>query len=1076
FTKGNVYNKNGTKIRDEIEVNNSRTNGIGRFDNKFAGSSGVAYVPTANKIIFRRNSEYCWDNLHIEFFKDADGNQPVGEQFPGYLMEPYAYADSAYRIHFNYSERYETDDGKKFGNLCYEITIPKEARYFRINNGTKQAGSNAYNGYGKLYTQITQIADIANRKNGGNYWKLKVPEYHSGDTNRLNWQKTDVELETWTYDEIVNKAQDDYWDNGNSFTVESDNDFIFFKKPSYWKNTVYAYFYGGGDLRADNWQRAVYSIWPGLIPAGSKVKRDPTTGAYFNTDIQNMELRVDSTYQDKDGNTIYKFRMPLGDDTNYKKVMFSDGLIGSGTALNTGGGGGHESKVHDVEGGKGYTSNGSWTQTSAAGTTETYTFRKTSSQTDYIYIVNNNANPWGDIHIKFYDGNGNRVGQGGNGYVMQYAGKWTAAEALANLTSNPTNGLTDAEKQALANTAVGDYYRVPVPANAVKFALDNGNSSYNKNRYTGKYDIQPDHIQVYAIQGNVSGQSLQPVSPLTTVKRVQNGNDTQTNDTDYTVRTHVKGSDTVNDYLYLQNDGASNFASTKIIFYDTNGVVITGTNNNGGEYTPTKMDDTQWLRKEIPLNAVAFRLKSEGTDARHDIYPQGTSGTQRNFTDGDMIYGVANSNALTLIYPAADNYNEVLPAGYSSVETPTDTNYEWRDFLDLVVSDNTDWSKMRVTFYKEDGTTEIASKVIGQYRGELTQSDEAHPLVQGTNTTEPLAVGHWYRFGIPMDAAKFMVYNVNDSDQVTKSSDQQYDILPLRTSMATRKQNYTLGGMQYRIADTPKDGTSYELTRFYPVFTETEEPTNPFSEGTPQEETFGQTADSINKANGAPLTRYTDVEPYASLPVAETPSFTGNTPADMPVLYATDSDTITYEWTESNYYDYLRFVPSGWWKNSDNMPIRAHFSGGTTETAWLGIEMFNTGETWTNGNPVYAVKIPSGNNTKVTFTVKNYEGDLVKYKSNDCVFPSSDPQRTNGNGLVYVMGNINDSGQQTVTRDTVYDTHTSGIVVSADDKIRFNNSQGWTAPITATFTVGGTAQPPVTMDAESENIYSCDVP
>ena len=291
-----------------------------------------------------------------------------------------------------------------------------------------------------------------------------------------------------------------------------------------------------------------------------------------------------------------------------------------------------------------------------------------------------------------------------------------------------------------------------------------------------------------------------------------------------------------------------------------------------------------WLRKEIPLNAVAFRLTSEVTDARHDIYPQGTSGTQRNFTDGDMIYGVANSNALTLIYPVADNYNEVLPAGYSLVETPTDTNYEWRDFLDLVVSDNTDWSKMRVTFYKEDGTTEIASKVIGQYRGSLTRSDENNPLVQGTNTTEPLAVGHWYRFGIPMDAAKFMVYNVDDSNAVTKSSDQQYDILPLRTSMATRKQNYTLGGMQYRIADTPKESTSYELTRFYPVFTETEEPTNPFSEGTPQEETFGQTADSINKANGAPLTRYTDVEPYASLPVAETPSFTGNTPDDMPVL------------------------------------------------------------------------------------------------------------------------------------------------------------------------------------------------
>ena len=56
-----------------------------------------------------------------------------------------------------------------------------------------------------------------------------------------------------------------------------------------------------------------------------------------------------------------------------------------------------------------------------------------------------------------------------------------------------------------------------------------------------------------------------------------------------------------------------------------------------------------WLRKEIPLNAVAFRLTSEGTDARHDIYPQGTSGTQRNFTDGDMIYSVVNDTTLNLL-------------------------------------------------------------------------------------------------------------------------------------------------------------------------------------------------------------------------------------------------------------------------------------------------------------------------------------------------------------------------------------------------------------------------------------------
>ncbi len=1050
FTKGAVYNTNGIYIRDEIEVNNVRTDGIGRIDNKHKDSSGIAYEPTANKIIFRRNSEYCWDNLHIEFFKDSEGSQPVGEQFPGYLMEPYAYADSAYRIQFNWSERYETDDGKKFGNLCYELTIPKEAKYFRINNGTKNAGTDQYSGYGKLYTKITPIAEDTTRKNGGNYWKLQASGTSSGGETKLSNGTTSVELKQWDYDEIVNKAGDTYLDNGNSFSVESDNDFIFFKKPSGWKNTVYAYFYGGGDLRADNWQRAVYSIWPGLIPVGSTVYHDPTTGPYFNTEVQNMTLRVDSTYVDKNGNTIYKFRRPLGDDTNYKKVMFSDGLLGSGTALGSGGGGGHETKVYDAEGGKGYTENGSWTQTSTGGTTETYTFRNS----DYIYIVNNNADKWGDIHIKFYDSNGNRVGQGGNGYVMQYAGKLTADEALNHLNNTPSDGLTAEEKAALANMAAGDYYRVPVPANAAKFALDNGNSSYNKNRYTGKYDIQPDNIQIYTITGSGDRQTLSTTSPLTTVKRVQDGTSSQTNDTDYTVRTHTSGSDTVNDYLYLRNDGAVNFSNIKVSFYDTDDQIIKGTSSTYGVYTPTKMNDTSWLRKEIPVNAASFRLTSENS-LRHEIYPQGTTGTAMNFTDGDMIYGVGSGNNLTQLYPVAANYTENLPTGYVSSETPTDTVYEWRgDYLDLVVSDNTAWSKMRVTFYKEDGTDiNNAGQVIGQYRGQLSAASESDPLSQGTNTDEPLAVGHWFRFRIPVDAAKFKVENIDSGSEKTSGND--CEILPLRTSMANRRQNYTLGGMQYRISDAPTD-VEYTLTRFYPVFTETEEPTNPFSDGIPEDDSTGQTADSINTANkpyGAELTRYADIEELSALPVAETPSAPGNTPADTPVLYATNSDTITYEWEETDAYWYLRFIPPSDWSGHDKY---AHFyyhpDSGNDEAyqSWPGIKMTNTGRCYNNDStkPIYAVKIPKKNNefyyNRVIFnngsgggTSQTRVAELIDY----------------GRGFLYYTNGINSDNNYKLYYyggSDIAPVSTTEPSTSGDNKIRVVNALEWSS-ITATY-------------------------
>ena len=88
-------------------------------DKRMTGSTmeqAIRYTPTEQKVIFHCNSNQVWHNIHIEFF-GADGTTPVGQKFPGYMMEPYSYAGDNYRV----------------GNyLTYELTIPKEAKYFRV--------------------------------------------------------------------------------------------------------------------------------------------------------------------------------------------------------------------------------------------------------------------------------------------------------------------------------------------------------------------------------------------------------------------------------------------------------------------------------------------------------------------------------------------------------------------------------------------------------------------------------------------------------------------------------------------------------------------------------------------------------------------------------------------------------------------------------------------------------------------------------------------------------------------------------------------------------------------------------
>ena len=181
------------------------------------------YTPTHQKITFHCNSNVVWHNIHIQFFKntgtDANPNyQLIGQEFPGYMMEPYAYAGDSYRI----------------GNyLTYELTIPEGATHFRVNNGVSTDPYNFSSNYTKLFT----ASDSPGRKNYANYFSI------NGDSNGHDVTSgTPVTLNYWDNYPPADERNKTYSDN----EVDSDYDYIYFEAPNSWGNHVYAYFYGGG--------------------------------------------------------------------------------------------------------------------------------------------------------------------------------------------------------------------------------------------------------------------------------------------------------------------------------------------------------------------------------------------------------------------------------------------------------------------------------------------------------------------------------------------------------------------------------------------------------------------------------------------------------------------------------------------------------------------------------------------------------------------------------------------------------------------------------------------------------------
>ena len=206
------------------------TNGIAYVFSGATSTSGQSapkqtarYTPTPQKIVFHCNSSKVWHNIHIEFFDDSAGAHPVGQSFPGYMMEPYAYAGSDYRIN---------------GYLTYELTIPEGAHYFQINNGVD------YNQEYGFYSRITPRGT----GNTNRYFKIDSSSANS------NTQKNIKLIESSSF---ATNAGKEY---SNVNAVESDYDYVYFAAPSSWGNNIYAYFYGGGNLREDNWQRACYTV------------------------------------------------------------------------------------------------------------------------------------------------------------------------------------------------------------------------------------------------------------------------------------------------------------------------------------------------------------------------------------------------------------------------------------------------------------------------------------------------------------------------------------------------------------------------------------------------------------------------------------------------------------------------------------------------------------------------------------------------------------------------------------------------------------------------------------------------
>ena len=807
------------------------------------------YEPTEDKIVFHCNSDKVWHNIHIEFF-DASNN-PIGQKAPGYMMEPYARAGSDYRIN---------------GYLTYELTIPKDAKKFRVNNGVDTTVISSYN----YHSGMINLNTTGTAKNKGNYFKL---------TSSNVAANTDLAMEHWSN----NRDTSETYSPNNE--IESDYDYIYFEKPADWSDHVYAYFYGGGDLRGDNWQRACYSVWPGVAPVGSDYY-DPGSGTDYHSDVYtytyngtlystptttvNIANAPDAVYTDKDNKKVYKFRIPMGDRTNYGKVIFNDGLNG-----------GHETKVISYSPGTLYAGNSKYNHF-ASSSTNIYTPRNNTGNSDeYIYVKVPTASQstWDDLHIVFYDSAEKRILQKSPGYVMKYAG-----------------------------TAGGyQYYRVPIPANAAKFSVNNGKQygsddndkkkSTNNTVSTGKYDILP-----YAASDNVTSEGvLESTQNRLVYTLTASGSTASLNMTSPSVQTNTGStsrSETINqkylvdytkrgDKIYIRDTAGWNIPAATaseggtVVFYDSN-------NNPIGTSSPYKLiktvnetpeqatandgtEEKAWYWLDIPQGATKFTLTSGTHSATNvPIYTLNTSSTgSGTWTTGNMYYETTGSG-LAVLKPTFTDSNPY--AAYDNTGSRGDDLY-----IICEAVGNTTPPKRAVQFYDKDGQPlkNVNATYINDKDGKA-----------------------WYKAAIPTGATTFTVTTTVGSTSTTTPSAKIYE---LREKASRYRNDYTLGDMQYELSS----GNDV-LTCTYPVYTE-------------------EAVESV-------------------------PSPSANVPTPQPVLYQTTTNDVRYQWIETTADGKLRFDNStlGW-----STVVATFFYQGqsTTQIQATDSTIENSGNTWSFSIP-----------------------------------------------------------------------------------------------------------------------------
>ena len=898
FTKGDAYWKKGNG--SDVYIG-----GTWHWTTT-PGTRGKSYEPTANKIIFRRNSEYCWDNIHIEFF-DADQN-PIHQEFPGYLMEPYAYADSAYRINFTNNgsndkdERYYLKDKNQYGwgNLCYELTIPKDAVYFRINNGVWSSG-NSSDINGVYRTAITRIETDTTRKNNGNYWEIKDSDWNN--------HGTEIPLTNWNQNQVVNIAHDQWnADPELTFEAESDHDYVYFCNTQGWPDDngkMYAYYYGGGDLQENNWQRAVYSIWPGIESVGSF-----KYGSY----------------------TVYKFRRPMGDRKAYSSVIFNNGHTAKAGGKATANIGIYPKSTYQL----GYMYyNDSYTDNKNTGAIRNYTVYADPNATerytlrgDYLYILNT-AN-WDNLHVQFFNASEAQIHQSNAGYVLKDSG---------------TN-------------QYGHWYRVPIPSDAAQFSINNGRANnsiavpgvttakmpiYRKanSEEPAANDYTLGNI-LYELTGSQSSGTLTVLYPKFDTIITSTGAD------NYAVDYAKRG-----DFLYIANIGnlvlkSGDTITGKVKFYDTNGSLIAGSTYTNGEY-PLKdsgtRDGADWYKLEIPSGAVKFDLMHDGgTISDNPIYPKMSAPQISDnvpYTPGDMYYSTA-VNALTVTYP-------VFTGGSSGVTwSYTGRNGTDGDHLYLVHDPGESWASLAVTFTDGDGVV-IEPNVPAEKVGALTYGN---PPDDHYSTNIVNAVGTWWKVPIPAGAEKFIVSgSIGGTAQQSDNSGIIYELLSAEDDT---RNDYTLGDMVYHITS----GMSIALDIAYPKFTVkggTEQ-----VDDTVDEEDIRPADPSHTTYSYSPITTPTDYS--SSTQITQVPVVHQTDTGLETVSWTVGTSSSP---TDHNVYFVKNSAVSSWTE-----PIVAHFWVNGNATGYPVTMTYSY--TDTSGNSVYQAQVPNENVDRLKFQYGNW--------------------------------------------------------------------------------------------------------